>query len=251
MKDRTIPLLSLEYCSRAITEYSYGEIKDYAGHTSYRAPGCLIYSRNYIYEPDEERFGEEFYDIAGEIKELAKKGGPEKFSFLRDEAPDDYIEKLDSLGAKRRGPQTGMLLKIDYFEKLPEEENVRLITKEEIPEWENVLFAGFGDIKVREDGLYGRFYETDGVKLYAYYDNEKIMGTSMLITEGDLSGIHEVTVLPEFRRKGAAESMLKAMINDLKKQKIRMVSLQASPMGLPLYKKLGFEELSGIETWYF
>ena len=117
--------------------------------------------------------------------------------------------------------------------------------------WLQTLFEVFGDVKVREDGLYSSFLNAEGTSLYAYYNNEEIKGTSMLITEGDLSGIHEVTVLPGFREKGAATEMVTAMINDLKKKKIRMVSLQASAMGKPVYEKLGFEETGNIETWRF
>lgn len=251
MNKRTIPLLSLESCSRAITEHTDGKIIDYAGHTSYSAPGCISYSRNYIYEPDDERFGEEFYDIASEIKELTKAGNSGMFTFIREEAPEDFETRLSGLGAKRRGPQTGMLLNIDYFEELPESENVRIITEEEIDEWETVDGIVFAEVKKPEPGLFRKYQEIEGVDLYAYFEDGKIVGTSMLITEGDLSGIHEVTVLPEFRGRGAATAMVRAMINDLKKKKIRVVSLQASPMGLPVYEKLGFESTGHIETWRF
>ena len=83
MKERSIPLLSLEVCSRVITDHTFGEVKDYAGHTSYSAPGCLIYSRSYIYEPEEGRFGKEFYDIVKNIKDLKNQGEPGAFSFIR------------------------------------------------------------------------------------------------------------------------------------------------------------------------
>ncbi|MBB2182088.1 GNAT family N-acetyltransferase [Lachnospiraceae bacterium MD1] len=48
---------------------------------------------------------------------------------------------------------------------------------------------------------------------------------------------------PEHRRKGIAYQVLDRLVQEAKSRNIVKISLEASPMGRPLYEKYGFRPL--------
>lgn len=77
---------------------------------------------------------------------------------------------------------------------------------------------------------------------YIAYNEDKAIGTAILHTINNVSGIHSVGVVPEYRRKGYAEQIMIFLINESIKIKSDYITLQSSNMGKGLYLKLGFEE---------
>ncbi len=61
---------------------------------------------------------------------------------------------------------------------------------------------------------------------------------------GKTGTILNVLTYPEFRRRGYSTLILRALIEEAKKENVSMLDLFATPDGKPLYKKLGFEETS-------
>ena len=84
-------------------------------------------------------------------------------------------------------------------------------------------------------------YQENTIYYIAYHKNEPV-GTAILHTENNVSGIHSVGIIPEQRRKGYAEQIMKLLINESIKMKSDIITLQSSDMGKGLYLKLGFEE---------
>ncbi|MFQ6084054.1 MAG: ribosomal protein S18-alanine N-acetyltransferase [Candidatus Aminicenantia bacterium] len=66
--------------------------------------------------------------------------------------------------------------------------------------------------------------------------------------------INNIALHPEFRRKGIGESVLKFILNKIKKEGARMVTLEVRPSNkaaISLYQKLGFRTLGKRKDYYF
>lgn len=59
--------------------------------------------------------------------------------------------------------------------------------------------------------------------------------------------ILNMSVAPEHRRRGLAEALMQAALNELRGRGIRTVNLNAAPMGKSIYERLGFIEASNPE----
>jgi GNAT superfamily N-acetyltransferase len=98
-------------------------------------------------------------------------------------------------------------------------------------DWANVL-------ALEPEGCW--VYETEG----------KIAGSTTAVCYGrDLAWIGMVLVLPEFRGRGYARALMEHALRFLAQRQVRVVRLDATDMGRPLYAKLGFRDECAIERW--
>ncbi len=79
----------------------------------------------------------------------------------------------------------------------------------------------------------------------------EVAGTATTTCYGqDLAWIGMVLVHPDFRRRGLGQALLEHCIHHLREvKKIRCVKLDATPEGLPLYEKLGFNAEWSLKRW--
>ena len=83
-------------------------------------------------------------------------------------------------------------------------------------------------------------YEVDGT----------VAGATTAVCYGqDLAWIGMVLVLPEFRRRGIARSLMQHALAFTEARGVGCVKLDATDMGWPLYSDLGFEDEAPIERW--
>lgn len=79
--------------------------------------------------------------------------------------------------------------------------------------------------------------------LIAYLDGAPV-SCAMLYTAGDVCGLYWVSTVEEARCRGLAGFVTMSAVNDGFRHGARMAVLQASSMGEPLYRNLGFIEVS-------
>ena len=71
--------------------------------------------------------------------------------------------------------------------------------------------------------------------------NGQPVGTCILYSPGsDVVGVHSLGIIPEMRRKGYAEEIMKQMLHQSVEDDSAYAVLQASEMAKPMYEKLGF-----------
>ncbi|MDO3382145.1 GNAT family N-acetyltransferase [Gilvimarinus algae] len=73
-------------------------------------------------------------------------------------------------------------------------------------------------------------------------------GTVVLYRTGSVLGVHSLGVTPAFRGQGLARRLMHFVIHQAMQSRDTMITLQASGMGLPLYKSLGFSEQFSITS---
>jgi GNAT superfamily N-acetyltransferase len=65
----------------------------------------------------------------------------------------------------------------------------------------------------------------------------------------DDAGIYYVGTLPEARGAGLATGLMRQALLDARERGCKTTSLQATAMGRPVYRRLGYRELGVIEMW--
>lgn len=77
-------------------------------------------------------------------------------------------------------------------------------------------------------------------------DNGRIIAAGTSISHQDSSWLAHIIVHPDYRNQGLGLKLASALVDDLDRNKIKTVFLDATDMGYPVYKKIGFE----LETEY-
>jgi GNAT superfamily N-acetyltransferase len=76
----------------------------------------------------------------------------------------------------------------------------------------------------------------------------RLVGTTTTTIYGELAWIGMVLVDPEYRRQGIASELMSVALDYLK-EKVETIKLDATALGEPVYKKLGFAVESKVERW--
>jgi ribosomal protein S18 acetylase RimI-like enzyme len=147
---------------------------------------------------------------------------------------------LEKLGFNHKFSQVGMsiILNQDFnasgkvrLEKVSNELSAKL--------WSLLFEKSFGYL-IAEETIMKTYDEI--TYLIGFYGDEPV-GTSVLyFHHPTIAGIHSMGIIPEQRRKGFAEEMLRHQLNMATRSGARYATLQASDMGKGLYLKLGFQE---------
>ncbi|MCI4318070.1 MAG: GNAT family N-acetyltransferase [Thermoplasmata archaeon] len=93
------------------------------------------------------------------------------------------------------------------------------------------------------------FHRLAPMRCYLAWDGRTPVACSMLLTDAFFGGIYAVATLPSYRRRGQARALTGASLADAVSARCRGSCLQASPMGLPLYLKIGFRRSFDDVVW--
>lgn len=155
-------------------------------------------------------------------------------------------EILDAYGFALKTEQVAMVLKLD--QKFALQNNLifkRVLNHEDATIWANLYPNAFGYVISKEILIHNH----NNVHFYLVSLDEKPIGTFMLFQTGKTIGIHGVGVIPEMRRKGLAEEIMKFTLNLSIDLNAEYAQLQASAMGKDIYTRLGFQDLFVIKNY--
>jgi GNAT superfamily N-acetyltransferase len=124
---------------------------------------------------------------------------------------------------------------------------LRTMTKSDIPSGMRLKeIAGWN--QTAEDWM--RFLDTNEGGCFIAEVDGKVRGTVTTIAyEKRFAWVGMVLVDPEYRGKGLGTKLLEIAIECLLNAKIASIKLDATPQGMPLYEKLGFQCEYEIERW--
>lgn len=121
-------------------------------------------------------------------------------------------------------------------------------TSGEAVEWSTCSLEGFGSgrehrkafsafaASMTEEPVRDRF------RLLTLSFRGRPAATALLTLPGKTAGLFYFSVMPEFRRLGLGKELLETTLEEARSAGCSAVTLQASPMGFPLYRKYGFRE---------
>lgn len=153
---------------------------------------------------------------------------------------------LEQNGFIKLFEQTGMYLKMNTsFEELNGVKINLFSNKEEAITWSKLFAAAFG-YEIHPSILVNTH---QSINYYIAHRQSKAIGTAITYQTDSVIGIHAMGIVPEARRKGLANELMKALLNIAMKNKSEYATLQASDMGKDLYRKLGFKEQFTIKNY--
>lgn len=122
---------------------------------------------------------------------------------------------------------------------------VEVLTKpDNLPSWAQACSNAFG-CSIAPEALLPLLTNPNAT-LFSYKVNGTIAGTAIAFQSDDVMGVHQVGVDPNFRGQGIAKTLMHHLVDFAKHQETRLMTLQASKAGLPLYKKMGFNFLTEV-----
>ena len=217
--------------------------KSESGMETYKSVG-FWYNRYYFHDTCEEAF----LKSLDEIKSKVKDGYPFLLCYERNNENAFFDKLLVKNGFMLLFTQSGMNIKLEDFNANYDSSSIKLITKDELKSWSEVVAKAFD--KPYEDECFFAMMNAndDNAKFYAYYEDGKMVGTTLTYLKDGVLGIHEVSVLPEYQRKGIARNLIAKALMDAKASGAKYASLQASPTGKLLYESMGFELINEIQN---
>lgn len=87
------------------------------------------------------------------------------------------------------------------------------------------------------------------MKLYIGLYRGRPVSTGTLVFTDDSVGIYDIATLSDFRGQGFGSAMFRFLIGEAKKGKPRLCVLQASPDGIGIYKRAGFEPACEVTVY--
>lgn len=150
--------------------------------------------------------------------------------------------------------QTAMILALSSAHQKTDEtfsggrHNIQAIhSHEDIEIWTDIASQSFGyqvDITTIR-----HIANNENITLLMHQYDGQAAGVAMLYKTDEIIGVHQVGVLNEYRGKGIARILMQHVINLSKEQQARYITLQASVIGEPLYRRLGFSEQFKIRSY--
>ncbi len=91
---------------------------------------------------------------------------------------------------------------------------------------------------------------SDGFQGYIGYANGKAVTTAATMITGDVIGLYSVATLPQHRRLGFAEAIMRVVVEDAyARSGVRRTVLQSTPSGLSLYEKMGYRRITNFDVY--
>ncbi|GHO79609.1 hypothetical protein KSD_73800 [Ktedonobacter sp. SOSP1-85] len=182
----------------------------------------------------------------------------ETFWVVDASSPDSFLERIKRHGWQGGKPTVWALdvhTLADHY-TFPEGVTVeRVSTTNGLQEWANTFVTGYGDIPM---SVYHRsaeliqqhgFVATPGVYYYLGRLNGEPVSTTLLFLGGGVSGIYCTATLPHARRRKVGTSVVMQCLLDTRAMGYHIATLQATAMGAPVYRALGFKEYETLNFY--
>ena len=172
--------------------------------------------------------------------------------------PPDLGDTLVQHGFVHAGTVPGMAVELARLEGqavLPRDLTIKVVEdKSTLDVWAEIAAAGTGFaqpvaamVKTVEQDI--GLQPANGLRRYVGYLGGVPVAASGLVLHAGVAGIFAVATLPHARGKGIGGAMTRIPLLDARAEGYEVGTLQASEMGYPVYKRLGFETVCGIELY--
>ena len=128
----------------------------------------------------------------------------------------------------------------------PEGMEIReVLNLDELKTWTDILVKSFEFPEIIQS--YKKYFINAGLEspnshYYLGFLNGNPVATGILFEGEGAAGLFYIGTIPKARRKGIAKTMVNYLLNEAKDKGYHISILQASEMGYPVYKQIGFKK---------
>lgn len=91
---------------------------------------------------------------------------------------------------------------------------------------------------------------TGGLRGYVGFSNGAAVTTAAAMITGDVIGLYSVATMPQNRRRGFAEAIMRKVIEEARRESgATRTVLQSTPSGLALYQKMGYRTVTNFNVY--
>lgn len=165
--------------------------------------------------------------------------------------PTNLGERLKQHGFLFQGDAPGMAAQLEQLPRAlatpPRLEIVRVANEAHLKEWAAVASQAFGEpaaIQQARCAVHAAFGFAEDAPLQRYVarlDGQPVAMSELFLAAG-VAGIYDVATVPQARGQGIGAAITHVPLQTARARGYRIGVLEASPMGEPVYRRLGFEE---------
>ena len=230
----------LEGCLR-MAEMLGGINKSCQEYSRVVVPGSFFYSRVYDFKP---RRGLE--SIRALKNDIVSGEAPDNLLIYNSVLTPSMERNMLAEGFRIFAEQTGMVCELSNNIELPKA-NVIEVEYNRVREWAKCVNTAIG--KEDDAEIFEIMHRQSETSFYGVEQDGKIVSTILVATFGDIACLHEGGTYTEYRGRGYISDLIRRAMLDAKEQGFKKIVLQASPMGRPVYDKLGFKAVGQLKHW--
>jgi len=190
--------------------------------------------------------------IAETCKAIERWGVPFLWWVGPDDRPTDIGARLERGGFSPVGETPGLAIDLAILPSnpaLPENFSIKTVGDgQELGAWAKVAGRGTGFSESAQSALVELQHRV-GLNMGAHVrfylgslDGVPVASSTMVLHSG-VAGIYAVATLPEARRQGIGAAMTYLPLLEARELGYRIGTLQASEMGYPIYRRMGFQDV--------
>lgn len=183
---------------------------------------------------------------------IDEQGAPALWWLGPQSTPENLGALLEQHGLQNAGETPGMAVDLAVMNSKPktiENFEIEKVSNVEMQGlWARIAATGTGFSETIATGM-ARLEATltdpqyKAQHRYIGFFNGTPVATSALVLDSGVAGIYAVATIPDARRKGIGEIMTVKPLLEARQMGFRIGILQASSMGYPIYKRIGFNEV--------
>jgi ribosomal protein S18 acetylase RimI-like enzyme len=169
--------------------------------------------------------------------------------------PADLGDRLARAGFEPNRGSVGMVLDLDGFEPEPTPAGVEIVTVDDLAglaAWESIQRTAL-DLDETRTRAWGDAHDRalgPDVPLrdwIAFLDGVPVASAALFVGAG-VAGIYNVATAPEARGRGIGRAVTAAALAEAVRRGERTAVLGASELGYPVYRRLGFRDVSHLRS---
>jgi len=194
------------------------------------------------------------------ISHARQRSVPMGWFLLPGTKPSNLNIKLEAHGFKYDEDTPGMSVDLELLSDQPLiHDNLKIVEVLDLPtleQWINVWGDSYNASDIKRKSRFN-FRVSQGLdsnspyRSYLAYLKDQPVATSELFLGAGVSAVVWVGTIPSARRQGIGAAITLAPLLEARRLGYRIGSVTASPIGLPVYQRLGFKEYCRIPVYYW
>ncbi len=186
---------------------------------------------------------------------ILEKKYPAYLLFNDKEVSEDFEKALLLHNFEIASKWSGMTLEIKQLyaaTPLPDFEIRLAHSYKELKDWLSIIETGlFRNMEKLEFSFFKNLLNDPKINFYLAYYQKQPATAIMSFNSDDVCGLYLLATLPQYRRMGMADTLMKEAINHGYRQGMKYSTLQATEAGYKIYERMGFKECCEIKFFRF